>query len=48
MKKFLFLVVTIIALQLEVNSQSNNAFAVQAKIENGIIEGNYNTHSGIC
>jgi para-nitrobenzyl esterase len=47
MKKFLFLVVSIIAFQLKVDSQSNNAFAVQAKIENGIIEGNYNTHSGI-
>ena len=28
-------------------SQNNNAFAVQVKIENGIIEGNYDTKSGI-
>ena len=47
MKKFLFLAVTIIALKFETSSQSNNAFAVHVKIDNGIIEGNYNTHSGI-
>ena len=47
MKKFLFLVVAIIALLFETSSQSTNAFAVQVKIDNGIIEGNYNTHSGI-
>jgi para-nitrobenzyl esterase len=37
----------IIALKFEASSQSTNAFAVQVKIDNGIIEGNYNTHSGI-
>jgi len=28
-------------------SQDKNAFAVQAKVHNGIIEGNYNTHDGV-
>ena len=37
----------VIALKFEAGSQSTNAFAVQVKIDNGIIEGNYNTHSGI-
>lgn len=32
---------------VEVNAQNNNSFAVQTKIENGIIEGNYDTKSGI-
>jgi len=47
MRKFLFLIMAIIALKFEASSQSTNAFAVQVKIDNGIIEGNYNTHSGI-
>jgi para-nitrobenzyl esterase len=47
MKKFLFLIMFISALKFEATSQSTNAFAVQVKIDNGIIEGNYNTHSGI-
>lgn len=47
MKKFLFLIITVVAFLFEANSQSNNAFAVQVKIENGIIEGNYNTHTGM-
>ena len=29
------------------NAQNNNGFSVQVKIENGIIEGNYDTHTGI-
>ena len=37
----------LLLLKFEASSQSTNAFAVQAKIDNGIIEGNYNTHSGI-
>ena len=28
-------------------AQNENAFTVQTKVENGIIEGNYNTHTGI-
>lgn len=28
-------------------AQNNNAFPVQVKVKNGIIEGNYNTHNGI-
>tara|TARA_R110002167_G_scaffold65757_16_gene186047 strand:- start:59 stop:1636 length:1578 start_codon:yes stop_codon:yes gene_type:complete len=28
-------------------SQNNNAFPVQAKVENGTIEGNYDTHTGL-
>jgi len=47
MKKFLFLILAVIALKIEASSQSTNAFAVQVKIDNGVIEGNYNTHSGI-
>jgi len=47
MKKFLFLFVAVIALKYEASSQSNNAFAVQVKIDNGIIEGYYDTKSGI-
>jgi len=43
----LFLILAVIALKFEASSQSTNAFAVQVKIDNGIIEGNYNTHSGI-
>ena len=47
MRKFLLLVLAVIALKIEASTQSTNAFAVQVKIDNGIIEGNYNTHSGI-
>jgi para-nitrobenzyl esterase len=47
MKKNFFLIVAIASLQFHVTAQSTNAFAVQATITNGIIEGNYNTHSGI-
>ncbi len=47
MKKLLFLIVTLAVLKFQVMAQPNNAFAVQTTIANGIIEGNYNTHSGI-
>jgi para-nitrobenzyl esterase len=47
MKKLFFVVLSALALNFKVSSQSNNAFAVQTTIANGIIEGNYNTHSGI-
>ena len=46
MKKFLFLTLCIAA-TVEVTAQANNAFGVQATIANGIIEGNYDTHTGI-
>ncbi len=47
MKRIFFLLLTTIILMYEVMAQGNNAFAVQTTIANGIIEGNYNTHSGI-
>jgi para-nitrobenzyl esterase len=47
MKKLFFLLLPAIALHVEVTAQSNNAFSVQTAIANGIIEGNYNTHTGI-
>jgi para-nitrobenzyl esterase len=47
MKKLFFLFLCAIAFQFNANSQSDNSFAVQATISNGIIEGNYNTHTGI-
>ena len=47
MRKILFLILAVFALKFEASSQSTNAFPVQVKIDNGIIEGNYNTHSGI-
>lgn len=31
----------------EVSAQNTNSFSVQTTIENGVIEGNYNTHTGI-
>ncbi|HLO45406.1 MAG TPA: carboxylesterase family protein [Leadbetterella sp.] len=45
-KLFGFLALQILAV-LVVNAQNKNAFGVQVKIENGIIEGNYDTKSGI-
>ncbi|HMK16772.1 MAG TPA: carboxylesterase family protein [Chitinophagaceae bacterium] len=47
MRKILFLMLAVIALKFKASSQSTNAFPVQVKIDNGTIEGNYNTHSGI-
>lgn len=46
MKKIVYLFALIMLYNLEVSAQ-NNAFSVQTKIENGTIEGNYNTHTGI-
>jgi para-nitrobenzyl esterase len=45
-KLFGFLALNILAV-LVLNAQNKNAFGVQVKIENGIIEGNYDTKSGI-
>ncbi len=47
MKKILFLMLIITASKFQASTQLNNAFAVQTTIATGIIEGNYNTHSGI-
>ena len=47
MKKQFFLLLLAFLCNIAVIAQPNNAFAVQATIANGIIEGNYNTHSGI-
>lgn len=47
MKKKLYLVLLIGAVSLKIFAQNTNDFSVQTKIENGIIEGNYNTHTGV-
>lgn len=46
-KQILFLLTIIISIHYCIFSQDNNAFAVQTKIQNGVIEGNYNTKTGI-
>ncbi len=46
MKKLTYLFVFMLCMQASLYAQ-NNAFAVQTKIANGIIEGNYNTHTGL-
>lgn len=47
MKNMVFLSVFLMITHNSINSQHSNAFPVQLKTENGIIEGNYNTHTGI-
>jgi para-nitrobenzyl esterase len=47
MKKISYLVTFLLLSTFIVNAQNTNAFTVQTTIENGIIEGNYSTHSGI-
>ncbi|WP_394990383.1 carboxylesterase/lipase family protein [Emticicia sp.] len=47
MKLIIYLFALTMLYYVEVNAQNNNSFAVQTKIENGIIEGNYDTKSGI-
>ena len=46
MKKFKLLLAGALMI-LTVNAQTNNFFPVQVKIQNGIIEGNYDTKSGL-
>ena len=46
-KTFYFIFIVLTTNNFTAISQDNNAFAVQTKIENGIIEGNYNTKSSI-
>lgn len=47
MKKTGYLLCILFLLNQSVMAQGNNAFAVQTTIENGIIEGNYDTKTGI-
>lgn len=47
MKKLLFSITFLMGISFIVNAQSKNAFPVQLTIVNGIIEGNYDTHTGI-
>jgi para-nitrobenzyl esterase len=47
MKKIAYFLGICLSLQMGVNAQNNNAFAVQTTIENGIIEGNYDTKTGV-
>ncbi|MDO1513301.1 carboxylesterase family protein [Maribacter confluentis] len=47
MKNFQILIFTLILSSSYSSAQETNSFPVQVKIENGIIEGNYDTHNGI-
>jgi para-nitrobenzyl esterase len=47
MKKLLFLLALIPMTHTSLISQDTNAFPVQVKVQNGLIEGNYNTQDGI-
>lgn len=47
MKKILFSITLLMSCSLLSNAQGRNAFPVQLTIANGIIEGNYDTHTGI-
>ncbi|MEA1786014.1 carboxylesterase family protein [Arenibacter sp. GZD96] len=47
MKKIAIPLFLILMLKTHIYSQDTNAFAVQVKVEHGIIEGNYNTQDGI-
>lgn len=47
MKNIIFLSVILMIVNQKISSQNINAFPVRIKTENGIIEGNYNTHTGI-
>lgn len=47
MKKTCYLLFALLSSSFAGWSQGKNAFAVQTKIENGVIEGNYDTKSGI-
>ena len=47
MKKIMIFVVLLLTTNLKITSQTLNAFPVQVQIENGIIEGNYDTHTGM-
>jgi para-nitrobenzyl esterase len=47
MKKTILLISFGLCLAIMANAQNNNSFAVQASIENGVIEGNYDTKTGV-
>ncbi|AEM71801.1 Carboxylesterase type B [Allomuricauda ruestringensis DSM 13258] len=47
MKKRLLSVALVLFVMSELTSQQKNAFPVQAKLKNGVIEGLYDTHTGI-
>jgi para-nitrobenzyl esterase len=47
MKKISYFLAFILLLIMEANAQNNNAFSVQTTIENGTIEGSYDTKTGI-
>ncbi|MFC4097214.1 carboxylesterase/lipase family protein [Euzebyella saccharophila] len=47
MKNYVILSLALFAIIVPVSSQETNSFSVQTKVENGLIEGNYNTHTGI-
>lgn len=47
MRKLFFLALLFLVKNQLITAQSNNAFAVRVTTANGIIEGNYNTHTGI-
>lgn len=47
MRKICYFVSLFLLSNMIANAQGNNSFAVQTTIENGIIEGNYDTKSGI-
>jgi len=47
MKTPLIFLLVLLVMNLALFGQDKDAFAVQVTIEHGIIEGNYNTHSGI-
>ena len=47
MKNVLIFSLFLILVNQKINAQNVNAFPVQTKIENGTIEGNYSTHTGI-
>ncbi|MBC6996969.1 carboxylesterase family protein [Cytophaga sp. FL35] len=47
MKNYVILSLVLFTIIMPVSSQETNSFPVQTKVENGIIEGNYNTHTGI-
>jgi para-nitrobenzyl esterase len=47
MNKICYFVSLFLVSSMIVHAQGNNSFSVQNTIENGIIEGNYDTKSGI-
>ncbi len=47
MKKVLFLGIFLLVANQKITSQNKNAFPIQVTVEHGVIEGNYDTHTGI-